>query len=402
MIPPGGTMRLCVRTMAGIAACGVVLGGEAAGRRAQEPAGPLPPWSPGHLDIHHISTGLGNSTFMRLPGGATLLVDAGAANAIPHADPRPDGTRRPGEWIGRYVRAVMPAADAGIDYAVLTHFHPDHIAGIADVAATVPIRKVIDRGSPSYSYLPPAAGDAVFKAYRGFLERTAVTAEAAVVGSTAQILDRPGGSQRAEIRVIAANDQVWTGKGDAARRRFPPLESIGDPAERPTENMCSVALGLSYGAFDYFTGGDMPGYPVPGGPAWHDLESDVARAIGETDARQVGHHGSIEVENPFFLATTRSRVIVLPAWSPTHPSADVLKRLLSRRVYPDPRDVFLVQFRDATRAAIGGRASQVAAADGHMVIRVDPGGARYRVYVLDNTSEARTVKAVHGPYDSRP
>jgi hypothetical protein len=183
--------------------------------------------------------------------------------------------------------------------------------------------------------------------------------------------------------------------------RFPALETIADPADRPTENMCSVALQISYGAFDYFTGGDMPGYPVPGGPAWHDLESDVARAIGETDARQVGHHGSIEVENPFFLATTRSRVIVLPAWSPTHPSADVLKRLLSTRIYPDPRDVFVVQFREVTKASIGARASQVASDNGHVVIRVEPGGARYRVYVLDNASESRAILSVHGPYDAR-
>ena len=329
-----------------------------------------------------------------------MLVDAGAANQIPHAEPKPDGTQRPGEWIGQYIQAAMPDVAPRIDYAVLTHFHPDHIGGIADVAAAVPIRKVIDRGSPAYSYLPPP-DNAVFKAYRAFLAGTpAVAAEAAVVGSARQIIDRPGGAHHAEVRVVAANDRVWTGTGDESRRRFPPLESIAEAADRPTENMCSVAVRIAYGTFDYFTGGDMPGYPVPGGPAWHDLESDVARAIGRTDARQVGHHGSIEVENPFFLSTLRSRVIVLPAWSPTHPSADVLKRLLSRRVYPEERDVFVVQFRDVTKASIGARATQVASDNGHVVIRVEPGGARYRVFVLDNASETRGVTSVHGPYES--
>jgi beta-lactamase superfamily II metal-dependent hydrolase len=367
---------------------------------AQGPGTQLPPWSPGYLDIHHISTGLGNSTFVRLPGGGTLLVDAGAANQIPHADPKPDGTRRPGEWIGRYVQWAMTGSEPAIDFAVLTHFHPDHIGGIADVAAAVPVRRVIDRGSPAGSYLPPN-DNAVFNAYRGFLAANGqVLAETAIVGSDTQIVDRADAPNRGTVRVVAANDQVWTGQGNTARRRFPPLASIADPADRPTENMCSVALRLTYGAFDYFTGGDMPGYPVPGGPAWHDLESDVARALGPTDARQVGHHGSIEVENPFFLSTMRSRVIVLPSWSPTHPSADVLKRLLSRRLYPEPRDVFLVQFRDVTKASIGGRASQVASDGGHVVIRVEPGGARYRVFVLDNASETRSIKAQHGPYDS--
>lgn len=328
-----------------------------------------------------------------------MLVDAGARAAIPYAEPKPDGSRRPGEWIGRYIADAM-SGEAAIDYAVLTHFHPDHIAGIGDVAASVPIRRVVDRGSPGYDYLPPP-DNAVFKAYRAFLTDTSVQAETARAGSASQIADRPGASHRAEVRVIAVNDRVWTGKGDEARVRFPPLATIADPADRPTENMCSVALQVTYGAFDYFTGGDLPGYPVPGGPAWHDLESEIARAIGETDARQVGHHGSIEVENPFFLATTRSRVLVLPAWAPTHPSADVLKRMLSTRIYPDPRDVFVVQFREVTKASIGARAAQVASDDGHVVIRVDPGGRRYRVYVLDNQSESRAIRSVHGPYDAR-
>jgi hypothetical protein len=32
---------------------------------------------------------------------------------------------------------------------------------------------------------------------------------------------------------------------------------------------------------------------------------------------------------------------------------------------------------------------------------VNPGGASYRVFVLDNSSESFTVKAIHGPYESR-
>jgi len=367
---------------------------------AQDKGSPLPPWTPGTLDIHHISTGLGNSTFVRLPGGRTLLIDAGGANRIPYADPKPNDTKKPGEWIADYVQA-MAGTEAALDYAVLTHFHPDHIGGIADVAGKVPIRRIIDRGSPSYAYMKPADTDAVFKAYQSFLSsQPSIKPETAIVGSTRQIVDGGDAASRASVRVIAANDRVWTGKGDESKVRFPELASITDAADRPTENMCSVALRITYGAFDYFTGGDMPGYPVPGGPAWHDLESDIARAMGQTDARQVGHHGSIEVENPFFLATTKSRVLVLPAWSPTHPSPDVLKRMLSTRIYPDPRDVFVVQFREPTKATIGARANQVAGADGHIVIRVEPGGARYRVFVLDNTSTARLVTSVHGPYDA--
>ena len=144
----------------------------------------------------------------------------------------------------------------------------------------------------------------------------------------------------------------------------------------------------------------MPGYPIPGAAAWHDEETDVARAIGATDVHVVNHHGSLEEENPFWLATLRSRVMIVPAWAATHPSPDVLKRMLSTRIYPEQRDVFVTLFRDATKAATGSRAAQVASDHGHIVVRVEPGGARYWVLVLDDTKESYRVTSVHGPYVS--
>jgi hypothetical protein len=45
------------------------------------------------------------------------------------------------------------------------------------------------------------------------------------------------------------------------------------------------------------------------------------------------HHGSLEEENPFWLATPHSRVMIVPAWAAAHPTPDVLKRMLSQRIY---------------------------------------------------------------------
>jgi len=88
---------------------------------------PLPPWTPGTLDIHQIATGRGNAALLVLPDGTTLLLDAGAAgDGIPETDPHPDASRTPGDWIARYVRRHLPAGAAGLDYALLTHFHADH------------------------------------------------------------------------------------------------------------------------------------------------------------------------------------------------------------------------------------------------------------------------------------
>ena len=35
------------------------------------------------------------------------------------------------------------------------------------------------------------------------------------------------------------------------------------------------------------------------------------------------------------------------------------------------------------------------------IIRVEPGGASYRVIILDDSAESYVVKAVHGPYEAR-
>lgn len=73
--------------------------------RQAAPASALPPWTAGTLDIHHIVTGRGNSTFVVFPDATTMLVDAGAVVSAPaHADPLPDGSRTPGAWIADYVR----------------------------------------------------------------------------------------------------------------------------------------------------------------------------------------------------------------------------------------------------------------------------------------------------------
>lgn len=383
------------------AACLIAL---APGPAAQSPE--LPPWTPGSLDIHQIATGRGNSALTVFPDGTSLLVDAGAAGDTPFADQRPDATRPPGQWIARYVRHMLGNREAVLDYAVLTHFHADHMGGIAHVAEDIPIRRLIDRGWPDYAYLPPP-DDALFTNYRRFtaaqVAAKRMTVSGAVAGSATQIVPVRGAASPApfEVRIVSVNDRVWTGRSNQTDIRFPALDSITVPEDRPTENMSSVTLRITYGDFSYFTGGDMPGYPVPGAPAWHDTETAVAKAIGPTDVHVVNHHGSIEVANPFWLATLKSRVMVLPAWSATHPSADVLKRMLSPRLYPGQRDIFVSLFRPETKAAIGARAAQVTSDHGHIVIRVAPGGASYRVFVLDETTDTYRVRSVHGPYDAR-
>lgn len=57
------------------------------------PGTPLSPWQPDWLDIHHLATGRGNATFILLPDGPSLLIDAGASSNWPNENNRPIALR---------------------------------------------------------------------------------------------------------------------------------------------------------------------------------------------------------------------------------------------------------------------------------------------------------------------
>src|SRR5579871_588538 len=107
----------------------------------EEVAGsPLSPWREGQLDLHHINTGRGNSTLAVMPDGTSLLIDAGSVGTLGPAvcEAKPNDSRRPGEWIARYIERQLRAAGiakaeerARVDYALMTHLHGDHVGDMS-------------------------------------------------------------------------------------------------------------------------------------------------------------------------------------------------------------------------------------------------------------------------------
>lgn len=363
----------------------------------------LPKWTPGTLDIHQINTGSGNAALLMLPDGTTMVVDAGHRRNVPPraTEPKPDGSRGPGEWIARYLRAMDAAA---IDYGYLTHFHDDHMNAVVDVAGRIPVATMLDRAWPNYNYPAVDHGEfqsPAFREYRAWLKQGKTKAERFVPGRSDQIVLLRDGAKYPEfkIRNIAANGEVWTGATDATTRHFPPLDALAR-SEWPTENMCSQAIRLSYGKFDYYTGGDMPGTPRPGYPAWQDVETPVATAVGPVEAAVVNHHGNRDSTNAFFVAALRPRLWIIPVWSSDHPGHDVLDRLYAPRLYPGPRDVFATNLIEANKIVIGPLLDRLASSQGHIVIRVAPGGATYQVFILDDSAETFRVTKVFGPWTS--
>lgn len=380
---------------------------------------PLSKWTPGTVDIHQISTGRGNSSFVVLPDGTTILIDAGAAgDGIPETAPHPDASRAPGDWIARYVKRHLPDATRPIDYALITHFHADHygqlvpqspmaadgayrLSGITTVGDAIGFRTLIDRGWPDYRYPAPIT-DSTMANYRRFItsrQATGMTVERFKPGVNDQIVLRrePSKYPTVEFRNVIGNGVMWSGSGKLTRALFPDLTSIPQ-TDWPNENMCSLGIRFSYGKFRYFTGGDLPGTADPGFPAWHAIEPAIADVIGHVDVHVVNQHGSMGEESEPFLAALASKVLIVPSWAPSHPAPDVLKRIVNSRLAPTERFVFATDMREATKTVIGARTNALGGPVGHIVVRVEAGGARYWVIVLSNQDESDTVLAVKGPF----
>lgn len=396
--------------------------------RAQTVGERLPAWQPGFLDIHQINTGRGNSALLVFPDGTSMLIDAGdggwGVGDPNHTDPRPDVSRSAGEVIARYARRVLAHdAEPAINYGYVTHLHSDHIgavldsspaselgayrrAGFSEVAEHLPIGKIIDRGWPRYDY-PAPIDDPSARNYVAFVKARVAAgkmrAEQLRPGRRDQIvlLRNPEKYPEFEVRNIAANGEVWTGVGDATRQHFPAQYRDLPRQDWPTENQCSQAIRISYGRFDYYSGGDMPGNPPAGTPPWQDVETPVAKAVGPVEVAVANHHGNRDSTNAFFVSALRPRLWILPVWSSDHPGHDVLARMLSKRLYPDDRDVLATNMMKVNRSVIGPMLDRLLSSQGHILIRVEPGGGSYRAIVIEDSDESMRVKAVNGPFQAR-
>jgi len=386
-------------------------------------SGPMEPWRKGMLDIHHISTGRGNSVLAICPDGTSVMVDAGTVGGPTDAlgPARPDSSRRPGEWIGRYaLHHLRTAPRQQLDYFVLTHFHGDHmgdftptwplapsgayhLTGVSDVAALIPIHTLIDRGFPTYDYPAPQTLPAALN-YIQFAKYSAahgVSVQRVKVGSTNQIslCHSPADTPDFAIRALAANGEIWTGHMDETTNLFPPLSTL-KPADYPTENACSTALRFQYGPFRYYIGGDLTCDTNFGASPWLDVETPVAKVAGPVNVSALDHHGYYDATGPEFVRAMHSRIYIIQTWHATHPALSVLNELYSPVLMSGPRDVLTTGLVPAACLVDARLSDKMLSQHGHIVVRVQPGGKSYNLFVLDDTREEGEITGHWGPFPS--
>lgn len=386
---------------------------------------PLPQWQEGYLDIHAINTGRGESTFFIFPDGTTALVDGAGSpitddNAFPAPPQKPDPNTSPGTAITNYIRHFHPAisGDSAITYGMVSHFHGDHMGGfrddtplsadgtfkmtgISEVGSKMKFKFLLDRDYPDYNYpidLRKRADAANYIRFTSWTrQRQGTEVEQFRVGSNRQIRLRikPRAYPQFEVRNIVGNGRVWNGMDTGSVNTFPENKAELLAAD-PNENIFSIGFLLTYGAFNYFTAGDLQ-YDGRAIHSWKDIEAPVSKVVGQVDVLKANHHGTSNTNGTEFLNSLKPRVTVIHVWRNVQPNPETVDRLIAAN---DSAQLFLTNLDKSNRGRISDYLPKIKSTQGHIVIRVSPGGNEFNIFILDDSNERYIVKEIFGPFKS--
>jgi competence protein ComEC len=232
------------------------------------------------LDIYWIDVEGGAATLIVAPSGESLLVDTG----FPGNEDRD---------AKRIAAAAVAAGLTRIDNLVITHFHGDHVGGLAALSKMIPIRKIYDHGESIEKSQEKGAG-----LWQDYL---------AAAGNKRTVV-KPGNKiplAGVDITVVSANGEVIS---EPINKGF--VNKLCDGAERKptdnTENSRSTGFLLTYGKFTFLDVGDL---------TW-DREMMLGcpvNKVGEVSLLQATHHGFSNGQSgaPALIWSLKPQVVVV-------------------------------------------------------------------------------------------
>ena len=152
----------------------------------------------------------GQSTLFVTPAGKSLLIDTGwAGNNGLDAD--------------RIVAAAKDAGVSKIDYLLLTHYHADHVGGLPELVAKIPVGTFIDHGPPS------PTDPSTSKGYAAYQQVLASGHYGHIVPKPGDALPIPG----IKAVVISSNGEVLSHPLARSWGTESLLQGLGNQAGRP-------------------------------------------------------------------------------------------------------------------------------------------------------------------------
>lgn len=399
---------------------------------------PLPLWGEGYFDIHSINSGRGESYFLIFPDGTTMLIDAGGAlpaedhdygeGNSPGVPSKPNKNIASADVILHYIKHFSPEVSKGrLDYMMVSHYHGDHYGtvnsahpthptggfvmnSVTAVGAQLSVTKLLDRGEfndpPSSDWF---SSTTVYNNYKKFIswaeKNTGMVREKVKVGANDQIVmvHDPSVTSNFEVRNLAAGGYVWTGTGSEAATRLPSTAELLKMGKSDNgqcgENVMSVALHFRLGSFDYFTAGDAQ-YNGRSTYPYKDIEAPIAAVMKKVEVMKANHHCTANTNSPELLAVLRPDVLVASPWRDVQPRAETMNRFIAAN--PNVR-IFATNLTENNKSVLksqGFNVGRLSCDGGHVVVRVNPDGTKYWVFVLDDTNEKYNVSKIFGPYSA--
>jgi competence protein ComEC len=252
--------------MAGLAALGLLCASPLAQSRAANA-----------LTMYVVDVEGGNATLIISPSGESMLID----------------TANPG---ARDSDRIMAAAqDAGlkqVETVVTTHYHGDHIGGVADLAAKIPLKKFVDHGPNVETGAGP---DRLMQRY------------AEVYGKATRVIVKPGDTipvQGLDVRVVTAAGQVTKRALPGGGKANPFCAAFKPKDEDKSENAQSTGTVTTFGQFRMVHLGDL---------TWNK-EFELmcpSNPIGTVDLLMASHHGLDVSNSAVLIHALQPRVVIM-------------------------------------------------------------------------------------------
>ena len=238
--------------------------------------------SAGRLKVYFVDVEGGQSTLFVTPAGQSLLIDTGWQD-------------NKGRDADRIVALAKKAGLSKIDYVLLTHYHEDHVGGVPQLVARIPVGTFIDHG-------PNRELDHGITEH-GYAEYQKVLA----TGKSKRILAHPGELLPVAgmtVRVISADGVLIANAmpGAGAPNPFCKMSEVR-PADQ-TENARSLGVEITFGKLKILDLGDL---------TW-DKEMQLMcpnNKLGHVDVYIVSHHGWYQSSSPALVDAIHARVAIM-------------------------------------------------------------------------------------------